>query len=521
MVTDGAPTARGFFGHPKGLQTLFFTEMWERFSYYGMRAFLTLYISAKVAVGGLGESEATAGIVYGLYTALVYLMSLPGGWIADRFLGQRKAVLLGGIIIMLGHITLAIPVETSFYPGLGLIILGTGLLKPNVSTIVGQLYAKTDVRRDAGYTIFYMGINIGALVAPLLCGYLAESDSSFRDTLLGWGIDPNNSWHFGFAAAAVGMAFGLIQYWLGWKHLGDVGLRPTVPTDPTIAKRDRQILAAILGGVIAIPALIVAMTLGGTSLDKADVANIFLLALTVISVALFVGMHNKVRDDGERRRVRAMVVLFLGCVGFFAIFEQAGSTLNFFAKNNTEREMLGITVPASWFQSINSAFVILLAPLFAALWLRLAKAGREPTAVTKFSIGMLLTGASLAVMLPAAIMVGHGDKVSPGFLVVLYLFSTAAEMCISPVGLSTMNKLAPDRLAGMVMGTWFLATAIGNYLAGRAEGLLSGNLGLSAFGLFTTLTLFAVVIAAILYVAAGPVKRMLATVKSDPESPAN
>src|SRR5262245_23757099 len=183
-------TDRGFFGHPRGLSTLFFTEMWERFSYYGMRAFLTLYIAAPIAVGGLGESKATAGIVYGLYTAMVYLMSLPGGWIADRFLGQRKAVLFGGIVIMLGHITLAIPVEQSFFPGLGLIICGTGLLKPNVSTIVGQLYAKTDVRRDAGYTIFYMGINIGALVAPLLCGYLAESDSTFRETLRGWGLDP-------------------------------------------------------------------------------------------------------------------------------------------------------------------------------------------------------------------------------------------------------------------------------------------------------------------------------------------
>src|SRR5678815_1532259 len=242
---------RGFFGHPRGLQTLFFTEMWERFSYYGMRAFLTLYISGKVADGGLGATAATAGIVYGLYTAMVYLMSLPGGWIADRFIGQRKAVMYGGIVIMLGHITLAIPTAASLYPGLGLIIIGTGLLKPNVSTMVGQLYAKTDERRSAAYTIFYMGINIGGLAAPLLCGWLAEGMENgkavgFGSVLAGWGLDPELCWHFGFGCAAVGMAFGLLQYWHGWKYLGDIGLHPTIPSDPVRAKKDRNILTAMI-----------------------------------------------------------------------------------------------------------------------------------------------------------------------------------------------------------------------------------------------------------------------------------
>jgi POT family proton-dependent oligopeptide transporter len=509
-MSEPARAARGFFGHPKGLQTLFFTEMWERFSYYGMRAFLALYIAAPTEVGGLGEGKVTAGIVYGLYTAMVYLMSLPGGWIADRFIGQRKAVMLGGVLIMFGHIVLAIPVDWSFYPGLGLIIVGTGFLKPNVSTMVGQLYSKTDQRRDAAYTIFYMGINIGALVAPLVCGYLAESDSGFRATLAGWGLDPNLSWHIGFGAAAVGMAFGLVQYYLGWHHLGDTGLHPTIPSDPVKAQRDRTILYLIGAGTVALIGAFIALTLADVDIDGEDVANIFLIALTLTTVALFYGMITQARDDGERRRIRAMIPIFLGCVAFFGIFEQAGSTLNFFASEKVDRVIGTFVIPSSWFQSVNSTFVLLLGPVAAMLWLRLNRANREPTPVSKFAIGMLLTAASLAVMLPAAMMVEDGKLVSPVFLIVLYLFATAAELCISPVGLSTMNKLAPDRLAGMVMGTWFLATAIGNYLAGRAEALLTHNLELSTTGLFAALSVFAALIAALLYLVAGPVKRMLA-----------
>jgi POT family proton-dependent oligopeptide transporter len=516
---------RTFFGHPIGLSTLFFTEMWERFSYYGMRAFLTLYIAAEVSKGGLGESKATAGIIYGLYGALVYLVSLPGGWIADRFIGQRKAVLIGGVIIMMGHITLAMPGRASFIPGLGLIVVGTGFLKPNISTIVGQLYSKEDPRRDAGYTIYYMGINIGALIAPLVCGYLAQSDG-FRAILQQRGIDPNSSWHFGFGAAAVGMGIGLIQYFFGWKHMGKAGLRPIQPEK---SDKGSALLSpgplAVTAGATAIIVGFAVWHLTGAGVSKGTIANCFGVGLITISVAVFMILHKwAARDEDERRRVRAMMVLFIGCLSFFALFEQAGSTLNFFAEEKTHNAIFGYNFPASWWQSINPVYVILLAPVFAWLWVKLAAAKREPSAVAKFAAGMVLIAVSFAVLLPAVLgPIAAGGKAGPWSLLALYFFSTCGEMCVSPVGLSTMNKLAPERLAGFVMGIWFLATSIGYYLAGRAEhvvgefakGLKIGPTPDSPAGLFYLLIGFSLIVAALLYVLAGPVKRMLsAEIKS-------
>jgi POT family proton-dependent oligopeptide transporter len=505
-------TDRAFFGHPAGLSTLFFTEMWERLSYYGMRAFLILYMTAPAAIGGRGMGEGAAGGIVALYTASVYLLSLPGGWIADRFLGQRRAVLFGGMGIATGSILLALPVDGAFFPGLVCGAIGTGLLKPNISTIVGQLYKPEDIRRDSGYTIYYMGINIGALIAPFVCGFLAESPT-FRGFLLDRGIDPKWCWKFAFAIPAVGMIAGLVQYVLGSRRLGDAGLHPTIPSDAAKAARDRLVLKVIVGafGALAVAGLVMAL-IGGYELDEDIIDYVFGFGLVVAAIALFVGLYTKARDDKERRGVLAMIPLFIGCVAFFGIFEQASSTLNLFAKQKVAREWLGMTLQASYWQGANPLFILIVAPFFAALWLRLARRNKEPSSVTKFGIGMVLVAVSFVVMLPSLGDVDAGRPISASYLAALYLVYTCAELCISPVGLSTFSKLAPPRLAGMVMGTWFLGTSIGNFIAGNAA-KLSASRGYPF--LFKALIVAALVTSAALFVVAPMVKRMMAGEKAE------
>jgi POT family proton-dependent oligopeptide transporter len=385
MATAAPDDDRAFFGHPRGLATLFLVELWERFSYYGMRAFLVVFIATPVAKGGLGETKATAGIIYALYGALVYLMSLPGGWVADRLIGQQRAVLYGGYIIMAGHIVLAIPSHDTFYAGLGLIILGTGLLKPNASTLVGQLYSKDDIRRDGGYSIYYMGINIGAFVAPLACGFLAQSDT-FRGVLVDVGIDPNAAWHFGFGAAAVGMALGIVTFTKTRHYLGAAGRDP-IPAPP---KGERSPLPpavwVIVGAAAAVtlgfalwrmqwPSVLAFGAVDGVTVlmavadTKAVIADIFGIGLTAVAIAVFVIMYRVISTTrDEKNRVLAMAVLFFGCLSFFGIFEQAGSTLSFFAEERTRKEILGLDFPSSYWQFVNAGWVILLAPLFTWLW---------------------------------------------------------------------------------------------------------------------------------------------------------
>lgn len=506
---------RAFFGHPAGLSTLFFTEMWERFSYYGMRAFLIFYLTRSTTLGALGMSDVTGGLVVGLYTSSVYLLSLPGGWIADRFLGQRKAVTYGGIAIMLGNVVLAMPVSSLLYPGLALAAIGTGLLKPNVSTIVGQLYSEEDPRREAGFTIYYMGINIGAFGAPIACGFLAESEW-FRGFLTSHGINPAYTWKFAFGAVAFGMLLGLVQYLLGQARLGDAGAHPTVPTDPARAARDRRVLGAIVGGMAAIAALCVAFS---DSLSEELIGKVFPLVLVVISVSLFYGLYHSARDAGERKRVIAMIPLFVGAIAFFGIFEQASSTLNLFAARNTAPNFLGFMIP-SYYQSVNSVFIIGLAPLFAWMWIALGRAKKEPSSVNKFAIGMLLIAVSFLIMLPtlsseaAGVVGGSGpdaadykEKVSGAYLIGLYLFYTCSELCISPVGLASMSRLAPRRLTGMVMGTWFLATSIGNFLAGQAAGF-SATRG-HGF-LYNTIIILSIIVGGGLFAVAPVIRKMMA-----------
>ena len=494
-----------FFGHPRGLSTLFFTEMWERFSYYGMRAILILFMTAPIAVGGLQFDVAKAGVIYGTYTALVYMLSLPGGWIADRFLGQRRATLYGGLVIMLGHISLAIPSMSSFYLGLGLVTIGTGLLKPNVSTMVGQLYGHDDVRRDAGFSLFYMGINTGAFLAPLVCGWLAQSQE-FKDILSSMGFAPESSWHWGFAMAAVGMFFGLVQYRAGWKHLGTAGLEPVRPESPEARIRQKRLLQsglATLAGLAVLLGFLVATDMVRISAEGVGAA--FGVILLLITVGFFLWMFAVAKwTSQERKRLYVVLVLFLAATVFWSVFEQQGSTLNLFAQRNTDTMIFGYQFPASWFQSLNSLFIIIFASVFAWLWLRLGR--RNPPELVKFTIGLVLVGLGFAVLIKAARLAEDGVMVSPWWLVCTYLLHTAGELCLSPVGMSAVSKLAPARIAGLTMGVWFLALSVGNYLGGRVAALYEG---FSLPQLFGAVAVYALVAALLLALLIKPVRRVL------------
>jgi len=489
--------------HPRGLSTLFFTEMWERFSYYGMRAFLVLFMVTPPDSGGLGFSDAHAGMIYGLYTSMVYLLSVPGGWLADRYLGQQRAVLIGGLLIMGGHISLALPAVPTFYLGFCLVSLGTGLLKPNISTLVGRLYEKEDGRRDAGFTIFYMGINLGAFAAPLVCGtWLAESDG-FRAWLKVRGLSPSVAWHVAFGAAAVGMMLGLAQYILGRSRLGDAGLPPPRLSASPRARATRLILGGVLA-VIAVPAA----GFGVIALNAERVGRIFDILLPLISVgSLFLIFVFGTDSAREKRRMIVISILFGAAALFWGCFEQAGSTLTLFAARHTDRRIFGHPFGATAYQSLNSLFVVLLAPMFAALWARLATARREPSTPAKFGLAMLCVGLGFLVLLPASGTVQQGGLAGPQWLAFLYLLHTAGELCLSPVGLSAMTRLAPRRTLGLIMGTWFLATSLGNYMAGRAVGLTQ-SMSMDRF--FLLMAALPVSIGVLLLLLVGPIRRMLA-----------
>jgi POT family proton-dependent oligopeptide transporter len=462
-----AASDRGFFGHPRGLSTLFFSEMWERFSYYGMRGFLILYMTASIADGGMGLDTATAAAIYGTYTSMVYLMSVPGGWLADRLLGQRRAVLYGGILIAAGHFSLAVPTSLMFYVGLVLVVLGTGLLKPNISVIVGQLYAQKDIRRDAGFSIFYMGINLGAFLGPLVTGFLAQ-DATFRGMLAGWGFDPNASWHFGFAAAGVGMAFGLVQYVRGGHRLGTAGLEPGGATTPAARDTARRQVSLYGGGAVVLLVLMgVAAAAGLFTLTATLVRDVAGYSLLIITVAFFATLFLDRSWTGEERgRLWVIFVFFLAASIFWSVFEQAGSTLNLFADRNTDNVLpVYGPFPSSWFQSLNALFIIMFAPLFAWMWIRMGRS--QPSSPTKFAYGLIGVGLGFLLMVPASQIAGGGTLVSPLWLTGVYLIHTWAELCLSPVGLSSMTKLAPSRIVGSMMGVWFLGASVGNFMAGQ------------------------------------------------------
>ena len=465
----GAPQYdRSFFGHPRGLATLYFSEMWERFSYYGMRGFLILYMSAAVSLGGLGLDRATAAVIYGVYTSAVYLANIPGGWLADRVLGQRKAVLYGGILIASGHYSLAIPSTLTFYLGLLLVVLGTGLLKPNISVIVGQLYTQQDGRRDAAFTLFYQGINLGAFLGPLITGFLVQ-DERFRGVLAGWGMNPNSAWHWGFGAAGVGMTFGLVQYVFGWKYLGTAGLRPPTASSPDVyAQAKRQAITWIGIGTTVIVLLVAAIATGAVLVTAARVTTVYTIILFVVTVAIFGSLFMRSEwTPVERRRFYMIGMYFIAAALFWSVFEQAGSTLNLFAVDKTTNVAPGYgEFPSVWWQSLNAGFIFVLAPLFAWLWVKLD--ARQPSTPTKFALGLIGVGLGFLYLVPGAQIAETGVKVGISWLFMVYLIHTLGELCLSPIGLSAMTKLAPVKVSSLVMGIWFLGASVGNFLGGQA-----------------------------------------------------
>ncbi|HEB61926.1 MAG TPA: MFS transporter [Bacteroidetes bacterium] len=415
-------TQRELFGHPIGLFVLFFTEMWERFSYYGMRAILVLYITelTTAANPGMGWSNGEALALYGWYTMLVYVASIPGGWIADRFLGQKKSVLYGGILLVAGHSILAVEQNWAFYTGLGLIIAGVGMLKPNISTMVGGLYPKGDIRRDKGFTIFYIGINVGAFLSSLIVGYVGEV----------------YGWHYGFGLAGIGMTLGLIQYMMGQKYLANVGNF----LGDSESKIDREVM------------------------DK---------PLTKI----------------EKDRIIVLLVSFLLVIVFWGAFEQAGGLMNIYAKEKTNRMLMGWEVPASWFQSLNAMFIIFLGTSVAAFWAKRKLNGQLSTSLFKMILGLIIMGTGFFFMTAAAAQFETSGSSAMYWLVLAYLFHTIGELCLSPVVLSYITKLAPVKYASLMMGVYFATTGLGNKLAGLL-GEASEQLG--EYTIFTGIAIFCV-----------------------------
>ncbi|MEO7361720.1 MAG: peptide MFS transporter [Gemmatimonadaceae bacterium] len=499
------PRQTGFFGHPAGLRTLFFVELWERFSYYGMRALLVLFMTAPIAAGGLGMPASEAGPIYGMYTASAYLMCLPGGWIADRLIGQRRAVLMGGIIIMIGHIILAFPGVTTFFTGLLFVVVGTGLLKPNISTMVGQLYATEDERRDGGFSIFYMGINLGALLAPLVTSSLAQ-EQWFKNMLTGWGISPESSWHWGFGATAVGMFIGVVWYIIDSKTLGDAGTAPAVSGPDEAAQLRRKFWMGLGLFVFVLVVLVALQASGMVAFNVEGVSNIFGTGLLLTVVAFFVWLFASGGwSPEEKKRLVVLSVLFLGACVFWSVFEQAGSTLTLFAERSTRNELFGMSFASGKWQSVNSLWVIILAPVFAFLWVKLGN--RNPTSTAKFSLGLLFVSAGFALMVPAAQLAANGDRVGWWWLLGCYFLHSVGEMCLSPVGLSAMTRLAPARVGSLMMGVWFLATSVGSFIGGSVAGLYEK---FSLPQLFGVVAIYALLFAVILALLINPIKRMLA-----------
>lgn len=469
-----------------------------------MRALLILFMTTPVVAGGLGMDTAQAGMIYGTYTALVYLVALPGGWFADRYIGPRRATLYGGIAIMCGHISLAVPGITTLYVGLALIIIGTGLLKPNISLMVGQLYAPDDRRRDAGFSLYYLGINLGAFLAPLVTGWLAQS-TQFQTMLREWDIDPTTSWHWGFAAAAVGMALGLVHYVAGWCDMGENEWRPPSRQDPVAEARLRRRLYAAL--IICVAMISTVLWLAyHEMLTAEDIAVGVGYLLLFVTIGFFVWLFRAgMWSAAERKQLIAIAVLFAAATVFWSLFEQAGSTLNLFAQRSTRNEIAGYAFPPSWWQSLNSLYIILLAPLMAWLWMKLGS--RDPSSPTKFALGLFFATAGFGVLAVAAELAANGVRVSPMWLALVYLLHTVGELCLSPIGLSAMTRLAPARIAGLVMGVWFLAASVGNYLGGQ---MASWYESFALPTLFTVITLVALIAALLMALAVKPLMRMLA-----------
>jgi proton-dependent oligopeptide transporter, POT family len=442
-------------GHPRGIYTLFFTEMWERFSYYGMRALLVFYMVAEVQRGGMGLTDEMAAAIYGLYTALVYLTALPGGWVGDRLLGARSAVWWGGVIIACGHVVLGIHSTQSFFIGLVLVAFGSGLLKSNMSALVGQLYPEGGARRDAGFTLFYLGINVGAFLGQIMCGWLGQH--------VGW------SW--GFSAAAVGMFLGLVQFRLTERHVAHIGVRAV--HEGQNVRREWRMLLAGLAGVVVLVALGVS---GVLKIDAVRFAHstAWFIAGTALLYFLWAFFLAGL-DSAEKKRMVVILVLFLASALFWAGFEQVGSSFSLFAERYTIRKFGGWEVPASWIQALNPLCIIALAPVVALLWNALDRRGSGPSLTTKMSWALIMLALGFVVAAWAAHRALATGPVWPTWLMGVVVFHTLGELFLSPVGLSAVTKLSPPRLTGQMMGIWFLGSSLGDILAGILAGGVTGD----------------------------------------------
>lgn len=492
-----------FPGHPAGLAPLFFTELWERMSFYGMRALLVLFLVDSVAHGGLGLDDRTATAIYGLYVGATYIASLPGGWVGDRLLGGQRAVLLGGIVIACGHVLLGLaPSSALFFTGLLVIVLGTGLLKPNAGAIVAQLYPEGGARLDAGFTIYYIGINVGATIGPLITGWLSV----------------RYGWSYGFMAAAVGMSIGVLQYQWARPLLGQAG---RVASVSAVAGNSRHApwvrwgwRGALALALLALAALTMLLWNGRLRISAPALRAISTQAVLAIAVLYFAYLLFAAGlDRAERRRVQVVVVLFLASVMFWAGFEQAGSSLNLFAERHTARALLGLAVPSSWFQALEPIFIVAFGPLFSALWLWLGRRNLDPSTPLKFILGLLGMGLGFLVMAAAAREVVSGRLAGMGWLTVTYLLHTWGELCLSPVGMSAVSKLVPRRFVGQSLGVWFVSISLGDLIAGG----IAGNIGAAApsamSAQFMRLFWFAALCAAGLAVCAPLLRRWAGAVK--------
>ncbi|MBS4204487.1 peptide MFS transporter [Lederbergia citrea] len=437
-IVESVPQ-KGFFGHPKGLLTLFFTEFWERFSYYGMRAILVYYMYYEVSKGGLGIDKSTALAIVSIYGSLVYMSGIIGGWLADRVFGTSRAVFYGGIFIMFGHLVLALPGSlTMFFISMVLIVIGTGLLKPNVSSMVGDIYSEEDNRRDAGFSIFYMGINLGGFISPLIVGSVMKY-----------------SFHLGFGIAAVGMFLGLIVFIVTKKK--NLGLAGTYIANPLSPTEKKKVFTKFgLGAVIVAILIAVAIPMGLLTIET-FIALVGILGFLIPAIYFFVMYRSPKTTATERSRLIAFIPLFLASVMFWSIQEQGATILANYADERTQLDFAGLHISPAWFQSLNPLFIIVLAPVFAWLWIRLGN--RQPSIPQKFSLGLLFAGISFIVILLPGYFGGTHSLVSPIWLVLSYLIAVIGELCLSPVGLSAATKLGPAAFSAQTMSLWFLSNA--------------------------------------------------------------
>ncbi|MEC0089034.1 peptide MFS transporter [Paenibacillus macquariensis] len=483
-IVESVPQ-KGFFGHPKGLFTLFFTEFWERFSYYGMRAILVYYMYYKVSEGGLGLDESTALAIMSIYGSLVYMSGIIGGWLADRIFGTSKAIFYGGVLIMFGHIILSIPGSIGmFYISMVLIVLGTGLLKPNVSSVVGEIYSPDDLRRDAGFSIFYMGINLGSFLAPLIVGTIGMKQNNF---------------HLGFLIAAIGMFIGLLVFILTKKN--NLGLAGTIIANPLSSSEKKKVYTYITLGVVVLAVLIaVSIPLGYLTFDT-FIALVGILGI-LIPTLYFVVMYRSPKTKAvERSRLLAYIPLFISSVMFWAIQEQGSTILANYADKRTQLNFAGIELSPAWFQSLNPLFIIILAPVFAWIWVKLGV--RQPSVPTKFSLGLLFAGLSFLVILLPAYFGGSHSLVNPLWLVLSYFIIVLGELCLSPVGLSVTTKLAPAAFSAQTMSLWFLSNAAAQAINAQIVKFYSPATEMLYFGVIGGV---AIVLSVVLFMVSGRIQ---------------